>query len=311
LPFANKYQFYAPIIGKEQFMEEPYISGVFFKYQLDLKNDLPKYNNMVNEDGFVFELISSNNNVQLSNTLRTTQRQNIDGAAWQGKSGNTFSFIFDVPDNQNYKGHVFARISNERKIQERIAISLYEQRILPSIEGLLQDKKITEKEKELFINSYFKVQENGYYYFREDQFDTTRNNAVIKIHPLVELSLEMLEPVLDFNLRASSEYTGYKNNYVRRFPDTYAVFKGVSNTNLLSPINGVLKSGSTETFIIESRDFNGFAIVIDGKLNHFERKTSNGPFELEFEIPFGINELQIFGTKNNRNYEGLLKYSVE
>jgi len=311
LPLDNKYQFYAPIIGKEQFMEEPYISGAFFKYQLNLKNDIPKYNNTVNEDGFVFELISSNNNVQLSSTLRTTQQQNVDGATWQGKSGNTFSFIFDVPDSQNYKGFVFARINNERRIQERIPISLYEQRILPLIGGLLQNKKITERERELFINSYFKVQENGYYYFIEDQFDTTRNNAVIKIHPLVELSLEMLESVLDFNLRVSSGYTGYKNNYIRRFPDTYTAFKGVSNTNLLTPINGVLKSGSTETFIIESTDFTRFTIIIDGQFHFFERKTNNGPFELEFEIPFGINELQIFGTKNNRNYEGLLKYSVE
>ena len=311
LPLDNKYQFYAPIIEKEQFMEEPYISGAFFKYQLNLKNDIPKYNNTVNEDGFVFELISSNNNVQLSSTLRTTQQQNVDGATWQGKSGNTFSFIFDVPDSQNYKGFVFARINNERRIQERIPISLYEQRILPLIGGLLQNKKITERERELFINSYFKVQENGYYYFIEDQFDTTRNNAVIKIHPLVELSLEMLESVLDFNLRVSSGYTGYKNNYIRRFPDTYTAFKGVSNTNLLTPINGVLKSGSTETFIIESTDFTRFTIIIDGQFHFFERKTNNGPFELEFEIPFGINELQIFGTKNNRNYEGLLKYSVE
>jgi len=311
LPLNNKHQFYAPIIGREQFMEEPYISGAFFKYQLNLKNDIPKYNNTVNESGFVFELISSNNNIQLNSTLRTIQSENIDGATWQGKSGNTFSFLFDVPDNQNYKGFVFARINNEKRIQYIISISLYEQSILPLIEGLLQNKKITERERELFINSYFKVQENGNYYFIEDQFDTVRNNAVIKIHPLVELSLEMLEPVLDFYLKVSSGYTGYNNYYIKRFPVTYKVFKEVSNTNLLSPINGVLKSGSTETFIIESKDFTRFAIVIDGKFNFFERKTNNGPFELEFEIPFGLNELQIFGTRNNREYNGLLKYSVE
>jgi len=310
LPVENKYQFYAPVLTKEQFMEEPYISGVFFKYQLGLKNELPRYNNFINEDGFIFELISSNNNVQLSNTLRTTQQQNIDGATWQGKSGNTYSFIFDVPDRQNYKGFIFARLSNEKRIQERISINLYEQRIVPLLEGLLQSKKITEREKELFINSYFKVQENGYYYFIEDQFDTTRYNAVIKIHPLVELSLEMLEPVLDFNIRASDKYSGFSNNYIRRFPDTYTAFKGVSNTNLLSPINGVLISGTTETFIIESRDFSRFAIIIDGQFTFFER-INNGPFKLVFEIPSGINELQIFGTKNNRNYEGLLKYIVE
>jgi len=310
LPLNNKHQFFAPIITKEQFTEEPYISGAFFRYQLGLKNEFPKYNNSVNEGGFIVELISNNNNVQLNSTLRTPQQQNIDGATWQGKTGNTVSFIFDVPDNRAYKGFIFARLNNERRIQDRIATSLYEQRIIPLLEGLLQSRRITEREKELFINSYFKVQENGNYYFIEDQFDTARNNAVIKIHPLVELSLEMLEPVLDFNLRTSAGYSGFRTNYIRRFPDTYTTFQGVSNTNLISPINGVLKSGAVEKFLIESRDFQRFAIIIDGQFTFFERNNS-GVFELEFEIPSGINELQIFGTRNNRNYEGLLKYNVE
>jgi hypothetical protein len=310
LPLENKFQFYAPTVTREQFVEEPYIAGVFFKYQLGLKNNLPKYSNFVDKEGFIVELITSNNNVQLSNVLRTTQQQNVEGATWQGKSGNTFSFIFDVPDNRDYIGFIFARLNNDRRIQDRISINLYEQRIIPLLEGLLKDRKITERERELFINSYFKVQQNGYYYFIEDQFDTTRNDAVIKVHPLVELSLDALEPVLYFDIKASNRYTGFRNNYIRRFPDTYMAFKGVSNTNLLSPINGVLKSGSTEIFIIESRDFTRFAIIIDGQFTFFEKNT-NGAFVLEFKIPSEINELQIFGTKNNRNYEGLLKYVVE
>ena len=310
LPVENKYQFYAPIITKEQFMDEPYIAGVFFKYQLSLKNELPKYNNAVENGGFIFELVSSNSNVQLSNTLRTPQQQNIDGATWQGKKGNTFSFIYDVPNNQNHKGFVFARLNNEKRIQERIPINQFEQKIRTSLDALLQSKKITEKERELFVNSYFKVQVNGYYYFIEDQFDITRNNAVLKIHPFVDLSLETLEAVLDFNIKASSNYSGFSNNYIKRFPDTYTAFKGVSNTNLVSPINGILKSGSIETFIIESKDFARFAIIIDGQFTFFT-KNNTGAFELEFEIPSGINELQIFGTKNNKNYDGLLKYVVE
>jgi hypothetical protein len=310
LPLENKFQFYAPVITKEQFMEEPYIVGIFFKYQLALKNELPKYNNSVNDGGFVFELVSSNNNVQLSSALRTPSQQSIDGATWQGKTGNSFSFIFDVPNTQNYEGFVFARLSNEKRIQERISISQYEQKIIPLFDVLLQSKKIKKKEKELFINSYFKVQANGYYYFIEDQFDVTRNNAVIKIHPLVELSLDMLEVVLDFNIKASSNYSGFSSKYIKRFPDTYTVFKGVSNTNLVTPVNGILNSGSKETFIIESKDFTRFAFIIDGQFTFFE-KNSSGAFEIVFEIPSGIKELQVFGTKNNRNYEGLLKYIVE
>jgi len=310
LPSDNKYQFYAPVVTKEQFMDEPYLTGVFFQYRLGLKNELPRYNNFAGKDGITIEIINSNSGVQMSGALRTAQMQEVEGASWQGKSGNTVSFIFDVPDNREYMGFIFARLSSDKRIQDRIPISYYEQRIMPLLDELLQNKKITEREKELFINSYFKVQENGYYYFLEDQFDTARINAVIKIHPLVDLSLDMLEPVLNFNLRAQQGYSGYRNNYAKRFPDTYTGYTGVSNTNLVSPINGVLKAGAVETFAIESKDYTGFAIVIDEKFNFFE-KNKDGVFELEITIPSGLDEIQIFGTRNGRNYNGLLRYDVD
>jgi len=291
-------------------MEEPYIPGIFFNYRLSIRNDSPRYNNLVNKDGITVEIINSNANVLLSSMLRTGEQRDIEGASWQEKTGNTVSFIFDVPDTGDYRGFVFARFNNEKKIQEKISINLFEQKIVPSLGSLLENKKITEKERDFFINSYTKAAENGYYYFLEDQFDSARNNAVIKIHPLVDLSLETLDPVLNFNLKANSGYAGYKNNFTKRFPDIYATYKGSSNTSLVSPINGVLTAGAEETFIIESKDFSKFAIIIDGEFTFFE-KNRNGTFELPFEIPSGINELIICGTKDNRNYNGLLRYHID
>jgi transglutaminase-like putative cysteine protease len=308
LPEEDKYQFYAPVIDSSQFEEEPYIAGVYFRYGLELKSDLPHYNNAIS-DGFKFDLGIRNTNVNLTSIVRTEQDVGISGASWQGKSGSTVSFIYDVPDTQQYKGIVFARMNNDKRIQERLNINLFETKILPELDALVQTKKITEKEKEYFINSYFKVLENGNYYYIEDQFDTPRINAVLKIHPLVELSLEMLEPVLTFNIRAASGYLGYKANYSKRFPDSFSAFKDASNTKLVSPINGELKVGSTENFVIESKDYTKLAIVIDEQFTFFE-KNQAGVFELSFTIPEGLSEIQIFGTKNNRNYNGLLKYGI-
>jgi hypothetical protein len=174
---------------------------------------------------------------------------------------------------------------------------------------LTQLKKITEKENELFRISYFKVAENGYYYFLEDQFDTARNNAVIKIHPLLELSLESLESVLSFNVSAEQGYQGFASNFTKRFPDTFTGFTDAANTKLVSPIKGELLQGTLEKFELESKDFTRFAIIIDREFTFFD-KNSSGNFELTFEIPSGINELQIFGTKNNKNYTGLLRYGI-
>lgn len=308
LPEEDKYQFYAPVINSSQFVEEPYIAGVYFRYGLELKSDLPRYNNTFS-DIFKFELGMRNTNVNLTSTVRTEQEVNISGASWRGRSGNIVSFIYDVPDTQQYKGIVFARMNNDKVIQERLAINLFETEVLPQLDILVQDKKITEKEKEYFINSYFKVTENDNYYYKEDLFDTPRINAIVKIYPLVGLSLEMLKPVLTFNIKAASEYSGYRATYSKRFPDTFSAFMDASNTKLVSPINGELRSGSTENFVIESKDYTKFAIIIDDQFIFFE-KNQGGAFELSFTIPEGLNEIQIFGTKNNRNYNGLLKYGI-
>jgi hypothetical protein len=308
LPADEKYQFYAPVLTKEKFVEEPYIAGVYFRYGLELTSDKPLYNNTTSGD-FSFDLVLKNANVMLANALRTSRQGEVEGASWQGRSGTTMSFIYDVPDTQEYKGSVFARLKNEKKVQERIPISTYEAGILPALDILFKSKKLTERECELFKNSYFKVDENGYYYFREDQFDTVRNNAVIKAHPLLDLSLEMLEPVLDFNIKAGQGYSGFANTFSKRFPDTFATFTEVPNTKLISPIKGELTAGASEKFELESKDFSRFAIILDGEFNFFE-KNASGNFELTFEIPAGVEEIQIFGTKNNRNYSGLLRYGI-
>jgi hypothetical protein len=281
---------------------------VYFRYGLELKSDKPSYTNTTNGD-FTFDMVARNSNVMLSNAVRTMRQVAVEGASWQGRSGTTISFIYDVPDAQEYKGFVFARLKNEKRIQERIAISAYEARILPQLDALFQNKKLTEKECELFRSSYFKSDENGYYYFIEDQFDTARNNAVIKAHPLLDLPLEALEPVLDFNIRAGPGYRGFGSVLSKRFPDTFTSFNDASNTRLVSPIKGNVKAGDAEKFEFESKDFTRFAIILGGEFTFFEKNPS-GNFELMFTIPPGVDELQIFATKDSRNYSGLLRYEI-
>ena len=200
LPSDNKYQFYAPILTKEQFEEEPDIPGIFFRYGLELKDQLPLYSNMV-DGSFSFDIITRNSNVRLSCQLRTIKQKDIKGGAQQSRSGNIVTFTYDVPDGDDYMGLVFASFNGERRIWERISIDFYEQEIIPELDILLKNKRITEKEKNYFLDSYYKIEYNGYYYFAEDQFSTERNTAVTKIHPLVNLSFNMMGYVLSFNIK--------------------------------------------------------------------------------------------------------------
>ena len=200
LPSDNKYQFYAPVINKEQFEDEPEITGVFFRYGLELKDELPRYNNLA-EDSFSFDIISRNSNVRLSCQLRTLEHRDVEKGARQNRTGNIVTFTYTVPDNREYRGLVFASFTTERSIWERIPIERYEQEIIPRLETLQENKRITEREKNHFLNAYYKIEFNGYYYFAEDQFAIERNNAVTKIHPLINLPLDMMGYVLNFNIR--------------------------------------------------------------------------------------------------------------
>jgi hypothetical protein len=315
LPEEDAYQYYAPVLSVNDFMREPNISGNFFQYGLSLKTDKPEYNNVIDGE-FLFDIGLSNTNVTVSSGLRTPRQQNVDASSWADRKGTVVTAEFDVPDTNEYQGHIFARYNNETRLLDRVDIATFEQDWLPRAEQLLKDtslpreKRITEAEFNLFKGAYFKVQENNRYYFAEDQFDTAKNNAVLKVHQLLELTTNYLDNVLTFNIKAASSYKGFGSG-VLKYPYTFSSYNQVSNTQLVSPIKGVLERGTVELFSISSQDFTRFAILINGELTNIPRNTRTGNYELNFEIPSGITELNIFGSRDGRSYTGLIRYDVK
>jgi hypothetical protein len=317
LPKEEAYQFYAPALTPEEFVREAYITGKFFQYGLSLKTEKPEYHNTVGDGGFTFDLGAANSGVALTNKLRTPQQRTIEAAAWQERKGGVVTFEFDVPDAKEYEGYVFARYRDEEKINDRIDIRTYEGDWLPRAAALyIKDKPkespITEKELEYFKASFYKVPDNGYYYFAEDQFDTPRNNAVLKIQKLLDISTTNLETVVDFNLRAAPPYQGFGAGALK-YPHTFSIYDQLGNTRLVSPRTGALKAGSTETFVISSTDYGAFAVIINDQWNHFTKNPKTGYFELTFTVPSGIPSLTISGAKGAKGgtYWGLVRYVVQ
>jgi hypothetical protein len=220
-----------------------------------------------------------------------------------------------VPDTNQYKGHIFARYNNVEQPQDRIDIGTYEGDWLPRASALYvknnpKESKITEKELEYFKNSFYKVADNGYYYMREDQFDTPRNNAVLKIQKLLDISVTTLENVLNFNITAASGYQGFGNG-VLKYPYTFSTYNQLSNTQLISPVTGTLKAGRNETFVISSKDYSSFAIIIHGEWKFFTKNSKTGNFELNFTIPSDIQTLKVSGgTTKSATHWGLVQYNV-
>ncbi|MDR2632404.1 MAG: hypothetical protein LBC51_02110 [Treponema sp.] len=308
LPDEDRYQFYAPVLSPEDFMREAYITGMFFQYGLSLKSEDPEYTNLIDQ-GFTFDLGLRNAALMLTSALRTAQQKEVPGAAWVERKGTSAVFDFDVPDTAEYTGHVFAGW-NEVRPQQRVDIPAFEQSWLPGAEKLLEAKQISEAELELFKGAYFKVQDNNRYYFAEDQFDAPKNNAVLKVHKLLELSTGWLEDVLNFKVKAAPGYPGYGKDTLK-YPHTFSTYNSVPNTQLISPLKGALQAGSTETFVVSSKDYNSIAIIIDGQFNFFTKNSKTGYHELTFEIPQAITTLKVSGGKDRRStHWSLVQYEV-
>ncbi|GHV42859.1 hypothetical protein AGMMS49546_22860 [Spirochaetia bacterium] len=310
LPEQGQRQFYAPALTAEAFVREAYIAGKFFQYGLSLKTEDPKYNNLIDNE-FTFDITLRNANVSLSSELRTPQQDDINSASWEERKGAMVSFNFDVPDTSQYEGHIFARLPNEVNLQDNVYFRTFEDDWIPETEKLFTEKKITERELNLFKGAYYKVEDNYAYYFAEDQFDTAKNNAVLKIHKLLGLETNWMDNVFNFNIKAAPGYQGFGTN-VQKYPHIFSTYNSVSNTQLIAPVKGVLKAGSTETFVFYSKDYGSIAIILSGKFTFFAKNSKTGNFELTFEIPSGIETLKISGGKDQRStHWGLIQYDIE
>jgi hypothetical protein len=141
LPEEDAYQYYAPVLNADDFMREPNIAGNFFQYGLSLKTDKPEYDNVIDGE-FVFDIGLSNTNVTVFSGLRTPRQQDVDASSWADRKGAVVTAEFDVPDTNEYKGHIFARYNNETRLLDRVDIATFEQDWLPRAEQLFKDTSL-------------------------------------------------------------------------------------------------------------------------------------------------------------------------
>jgi hypothetical protein len=125
---------------------------------------------------------------------------------------------------------------------------------------------------------------------------------------LLELSIGWYESVLDFNIKAAPGYQGFGSG-ILKYPFTFSAYNNVPNTQLISPATGILQAESTH-FVIASRDYTAFAIVINGKWHHFSKNSATGNYELSFAVPDDVDFIEIYAGKGGNSYHGLVRYAV-
>lgn len=144
----------------------------------------------------------------------------------------------------------------------------------------------------------------------DDQFAATRNSALAKIAKLVENDVVHSEPVLIFNLKVAADYSGFGQGKLK-YPRCHITYNNATNTELLAPLVGKLKSGTKQKFEIRSGNFIKFAFIIKDEWHFFEKNASSGNFEIEFEIPSGEETLLLYASSNGKNYSSLLEWNLE
>ena len=294
-----------------QFEKEPYVPGIFFEYGLSFGKDAPDYTNEIRE-AVGFDIVSTKNTISVfADLYGENSVPNMDRAVWLENSGSTRRFVFDVPDKATYKARFGAKASGAVSNPSYFSKSDFEQNVLPKVAALLSQKKITQKELDLFEESYFLIEENGRYYYAEDLFDNPRNTANTKILKLLERNVNRYETVLTVEVKAGTDYAGFGRGEAR-FPDMYVSYQNASKIRLVSPLAGTLEKGSEQHFSLETSAFSYVAIVLPGnKFVFFEKNPKTGAFELDFTVPEDISELSVFASKNKKEFATLFVYDVK
>ncbi|MBQ8012882.1 MAG: hypothetical protein IJ257_00600 [Treponema sp.] len=313
LPEEEKWQLLPEklIRTPEQFVKEPYIPGIFFEYGLSFGKNAHEYTNEISE-ATGFDIVCSKPNVMMMASIYGRDApSDMDSASWFENAGSTRRFIFDVPDKKIYSTQFGARFSGTTTNPKFFNKSDFEQNILAKLPSLVSSKKITPKEAELFEKSYCLIEENNRYYYAEDLFDNPRNLANNKILKLLDRNTHNYETVLNFDIKAASDYDGFGKN-VLRFPQAYQNYQNASTISLISPLKGSLKRGSEEHFSIKTNAYSSFVIVTaEEKYEFIPKNSKTGAFELDFKIPEDAEKLELYSSKDGKQFATIISYQLE
>ena len=313
LPEEEKWQLLPEkqIRSKEQFEKEPFIPGLFFEYGLSFGKNVPKYTNEIS-GATSFDIITKGNVVMLSKFYEANTSSDMNSALWVENKGNTKCFIFDVPDKKTYTALFSVKLKGRMLNSKYFSKTNFERKILPNMKNLLSTKKITQKEAELFENSYFLIDENNRYYYADDVFDSLRIQATSKILKL--LGQDYYETILKLNIKAAPDYEGFGKNVIR-FPHVHPAYNDVSNITLISPLKGTLKRGSEEHFSIKTNSGSSFMIVTVEKEQYIStripKNKKTGVYEIDFKISENVEKLELKISSDIGLFYTIIYYGLE
>ncbi len=92
----------------------------------------------------------------------------------------------------------------------------------------------------------------------------------------------------------------------------YLAYQSSPKMKVDSPLQGKLRKGREYHFSLETNAFSYVAIVLsENDFIFFKKNQKTGVFELDFTVPENVTAINIFASKNNKEYAALLSYEAE
>ncbi len=312
LPEDDQFQYIKKPISKREFSMQPYVSGAFFKRGISFANqkNIPYYSNAINSYVSYDFFVEDSNLMIFAEVSSADTGQPFQNSAWINRMSDKMKVYFDVPSAGFFRASLYARRRGELKNPMILSFQDWEAFVLPNSSALLRENRITKKEYEFLVASYEYDAQSGCYYFIEDAFDFERTDAVTKIFSILGVNTANFEEIFYVFITPFDKYHGYGNG--KRFPSELFHYSESMSINLISPMIGSVKKGSTQKFTVEAAGYKNLLLVFnDATWKTFEYNSKNKCYERKIEIPYDAEYVKIFGVRDDDNFEELILYDVQ
>lgn len=297
LPEDNKYQYYAPSKSKEQFEAEPKITGKFFEAGFLYSDELPTENLKLSYAKIIEMPFANANPAPIIEIMNKSSGKKVN-TIWSENVGGKIKVEIDVPDTSEYQVVIRQRDTKKLKFPRFFYKAEYEANI-KKINEYIDDGTLQFEDASYFQDSYFKVEENDKYYFRENQFDTLRYSSLRKTFEVLQIPSG--DELFSFTVQTEGDYKGYGSE--NKYPYVHDEYYDTKSTFLVSPKKATLTADKEIKFSVKTRDFLYVVLIVGDETIPLSKNSLTGNYECIHKNDG--SPITIAASREKRNYISL------
>ncbi len=297
----NSEQYYAPCKTKEQFQNEPRLTGKFFESNFSYSENMPFDLVKITYPKIAELSYLSSSYLPVVEMKNSSTGEKVN-TIWVENSGAKLKMELDVPDSDEYTVTIREYDKKNKKPKREFLAGEFED-AQKKINECLDEGTLQFEDASYFLDSYFKVEENNKYYFREDLFDVKRYVSLKKVFEV--LNIPSGDELYSFKVKADADYKGYGSK--EKYPYVHDEVYEVKETFLVSPKKAILSDDKEVKFSLKTKDFL-YVVLVDSDENiPFVKNNKTGAWELSRKVEG--REVTISASRDKRSYIPLFTFN--